>query len=90
VLEGVGKGSTALQTSILRHEKLVNAIGRADQPRMYLFDGDHKDDEKNVLRGTSSPVGGEPIKSNFLMRLEIENYLLWRKRLLQEFGRNSH
>jgi ABC-type transport system involved in cytochrome c biogenesis ATPase subunit len=56
VLEGVGKGTTALQTSILRYEKLLGAIGRGDQPRIYIFDGDRKDDEKGILRGTTSPA----------------------------------
>jgi AAA domain, putative AbiEii toxin, Type IV TA system len=76
VLEGVGKGTTALQTSILRYEKLLGAIGRGNQPRMYVFDGDRKNDEKGVLLGTASPVTGEPISAVFLPRLEVENYLL--------------
>ena len=76
VLEGVGKGSTALQTSILRYEKLLGAVGRADQSRMYIFDGDRKDDEKGVLRRTVSPISGAVISAGFLPRLEIENYLL--------------
>jgi hypothetical protein len=76
VLEGVGRGSTALQGSILRYEKLLGAIGRADHPRTYVFDGDRKDDEKGVLRGTTSPISGAQISAGFLPRLEIENYLL--------------
>jgi len=75
ILEGTGKGSTALQTSIMRYESLIHATGRGDQQRMYLFDADRKDDEKGVLKGTSN-LSGEPIKAEFLTRLEIENYLL--------------
>ena len=76
ILEGVGKGTTSLQTSILRYEKLLGAIGRGDQPRTYIFDGDRRNDEKDVLRGTTSPITGERIAAVFLPRLEIENYLL--------------
>jgi hypothetical protein len=65
-----------LQTSILRYEKLLGAIGRGDQPRAYVFDGDRKNDQKGILRGTKSPITGEPISAAFLPRLEIENYLL--------------
>ena len=76
VLDGVGKGSTAIQTSIFRYEKLLGAVGRGNQPRLYLLDGDRKDDEKGVLKGTRSPVTGEDVEVGFLPRLEIENYLL--------------
>ncbi len=76
VLEGAPKGSIALQTSILRYEKLLDAIGRADQPRTYVFDGDRMNDEKEILRGTNSPITGEHISVGFLPRTEIENYLL--------------
>jgi ABC-type transport system involved in cytochrome c biogenesis ATPase subunit len=76
ILEGVGKGTTALQTSILRYEKLLSAIGRADQPRVYVFDGDRRSGDKEVLRGTTNPNTGERISASFLPRLEIENYLL--------------
>ena len=76
VLDGVGKGSTAIQTSIFRHEKLLGAVGRGNQPRIYLLDGDRKGDEKGILKGTRSPITGEVVEVEFLPRLEIENYLL--------------
>jgi hypothetical protein len=76
VIEGVGKGSTAVQTSILRHEKLLSAVGRADQPRIYLLDGDRRDDEKAVIQGTRHPITHTGLTIGFLPRPEIENYLL--------------
>jgi ABC-type transport system involved in cytochrome c biogenesis ATPase subunit len=76
VIEGVGKGSTAAQTSISRQEKLLSAVGRADQPRLYLFDGDRKDDEKAVVKGTKHPAMLTDLRIEFLPRPEIENYLL--------------
>ncbi|MGB8583703.1 MAG: AAA family ATPase [Candidatus Sulfotelmatobacter sp.] len=76
ILEGIGKGSTGSQTSILRHEKLLSAIGRADQPRMYLLDGDRKDDERTVIQGTKHPTTLSSLTIKFLPRPEIENYLL--------------
>lgn len=75
-LEGVGEGARALQTSTFRYEKLLSAMGRTMQRRVYLFDGDRKNDEKNVLRKTISPATRDEISSLFLARLEIENYLL--------------
>jgi len=76
VLDGVGKGSTSIQTSIHRYEKLLAAVGRGNQPRIYLLDGDRRGDEKGVLKGTHSPVTGNVVEVEFLPRLEIENYLL--------------
>jgi len=76
VIEGIGKGSTAVQTSILRHEKLLSAVGRADQPRVYLLDGDRRDDEKKVIQGTRHPITHTALTIGFLPRPEIENYLL--------------
>jgi len=75
-IEGAPKGTTKLQNSILKYEKLLGAIGRGEQPRMYIFDRDRKADERAILRGTRSPVTGEPIAAEFLQRMEIENYLL--------------
>jgi hypothetical protein len=76
VLDGVGKGSTSIQTSIFRYEKLLSAVGRVNQPRIYLLDGDRRDDEKGVLKGTRSPITGDGVEVEFLPRLELENYLL--------------
>lgn len=76
VVEGVGKGSTSVQTSVLRQEKLLQAVGRNDQPRIYLFDGDRKDDEKVMIKGTRHPVNNTELRIEFLPRPEIENYLL--------------
>jgi len=76
ILDGIGKGSTSIQTAILRYEKLLNAIGRASQPHLYLLDGDRRGDEKTVIEGTTNPMTGVRITVQFLPRLEIENYLL--------------
>jgi ABC-type transport system involved in cytochrome c biogenesis ATPase subunit len=75
-IEGIGKGSTAVQTSILRHEKLLSAVGRTDQPRVYILDGDRRDDEKTVIQGTKHPKTLAGLAIKFLPRPEIENYLL--------------
>jgi predicted ATP-dependent endonuclease of OLD family len=76
VLEGAGRGARGVQTSIMRYEQLLSAVGRASLPRIYLLDGDRKTDEKALLEGTKSPVTGESIVARFLLRSEIENYLL--------------
>jgi energy-coupling factor transporter ATP-binding protein EcfA2 len=74
VMEGAGEGARALQTAVLRFEKLLDAIGRARQPRLYLFDGDKSLEEQNLLSGTRFGEATAPVA--FLPRLEIENYLL--------------
>jgi len=76
ILEGVGRGSTALQTSIHRYERLLSAIGRSDQSRIYLFDSDRRDDEQSTLAGTKNPATLGTLTIRFLARLELENYLL--------------
>jgi predicted ATP-dependent endonuclease of OLD family len=76
ILEGSGRGSTGLQVSILRYEKLLRAVGRGNQPRIYVLDGDRRGDEKAVLEGTKNPITGQEVPVRFLPRLEIENYLL--------------
>ncbi|HEY1940345.1 MAG TPA: AAA family ATPase [Candidatus Angelobacter sp.] len=74
VMEGAGEGCRALQTAVLRFEKLLDAIGRAKQPRLYLFDGDKTSEDQELIRGTRFGTATVPIA--FLPRLEIENYLL--------------
>ncbi len=76
LLEGAPRGSRALQTSILRREKLLAAVAGRDQPRVYVLDGDRKDDEKRFLAGTKNPDTLRELPIRFLPRLEIENYLL--------------
>jgi AAA domain, putative AbiEii toxin, Type IV TA system len=76
VLEGAGKGAKALQTSIFRYEKLLSAVGRSSQPRIYLFDGDRKPEEKTQLEKTKHPDTATGLSIGFLSMLEIENYLL--------------
>lgn len=75
-MDGDGKArGTSAQTSILFFEKFVKELGRTSLPRIYLFDGDCREDARRVLRET-------PILSNagatveFLPRCELENYLL--------------
>lgn len=74
VMEGAGDGARALQTAVLRFEKLLDAIGRAKQKRIYLFDGDKSGDDRKLLSGTTASNVAAKIK--FLRRLELENYLL--------------
>jgi energy-coupling factor transporter ATP-binding protein EcfA2 len=74
VMEGAGNGALALQTAVLRFEKLLDAIGRAKQPRIYLFDGDKSPEDQKLLAGTKYAELEAPIA--FLARSEIENYLL--------------
>ncbi len=74
-----GAGSTKerkLQGYILRFERLLDAVGRARQPRLYVFDGDHSPDAKNTLAGTKKPDIKNSVAVAFLDRKEIENYLL--------------
>jgi energy-coupling factor transporter ATP-binding protein EcfA2 len=75
-IDGINDSAREIQTKILRFEKLLGALGRAKMPRLYLLDGDRKPEDVTLLRGTRSPVTGEPIKVKFLHRTEIENYLL--------------
>ncbi|HET8892273.1 MAG TPA: AAA family ATPase [Candidatus Angelobacter sp.] len=75
VMEGAGEGARALQTAVLRFEKLLDAIGRAKQPRVYLFDGDKSQEDQSLLQGTTYSDSTVPIV--FLPRNEIENYLLY-------------
>ena len=75
-LGGVGDGAKVLQTAILRYEQLLCSLGRSDMPRIYVFDGDKKPEDENLLKGTKNLATGEHIKSAFLPRLELENYLL--------------
>jgi hypothetical protein len=65
-----------IQTKILRFEKLLEALGRANMPRLYLLDGDRKPDDVALLSKTKNPLTGQALKVKFLPKTEIENYLL--------------
>jgi hypothetical protein len=75
-IDGVDDRALEIQTKILRFEKLLEALGRAKMPRMYLLDGDREPDDVALLAGTNNPVTGERVNVKFLPRTEIENYLL--------------
>jgi len=74
-LDGVSEDVDTTQTAIIRLEKWVGAVGRQNQPRTYLFDGDREQHQER-LAAMRSPTTGEPISLAFLPRCEIENYLL--------------
>lgn len=70
------KKGIAKQTIILKHEKMLEQIGRATIPRVYLRDGDAAPDDKKLLIGTRIPSSGGELKIRFLPKAEIEDYLL--------------
>lgn len=75
-LDGVNDTAREIQTKILKFEKLLEAVGRAKMPRLYLLDGDREPDDIALLAGTRNPVTDEPVAVTFLPRTELENYLL--------------
>lgn len=64
------------QTPLLRYENMLQALGRAELRRIYLFDGDCDGEARTLLTGTRSPATGRELNVRFLPRREIENYLL--------------
>jgi hypothetical protein len=62
------------ESSLLHYERLLSQLGRSSLPRVYLFDGDCEQDERNVLRNMPGLSAAAAI--GFLPRAEIENYLL--------------
>jgi hypothetical protein len=66
---------TGSQARILMYERLLSAVGRANQPRLYVFDGDHGEDEQWAAQKMRTPDGNS-LHLFFMPVLEIENYLL--------------
>lgn len=76
-MEGGGRAKARkLQTSVLHYEQLLEELGRAALPRLYLFDGDMSDQDQTLLRKTTPRRGQEPVSLRFLPVAEIEDYLL--------------
>jgi energy-coupling factor transporter ATP-binding protein EcfA2 len=75
--DGAGRvrGKTR-QTSILYYERMLTELGRANLPRIYLFDGDHSAEDRALLQGTKNLATGQQVQVRFLTRCELENYLL--------------
>ncbi len=75
--DGAGRvrGKTR-QTSILYYERMLTELGRANLPRIYLFDGDYCAEDKTLLQGTKNLATGQQVQVRFLRRCELENYLL--------------
>lgn len=75
--DGAGRvrGKTR-QTSILYYERMLTELGRANLPRIYLFDGDYCAEDKALLQGTKNLATGQQVQVRFLTRCELENYLL--------------
>jgi hypothetical protein len=75
-IDGMNDSAREIQTKILRFEKLLEALGRASMPRLYLLDGDRKPEDVALLGKTKNPSTGQALNVKFLPRTEIENYLM--------------
>lgn len=76
-MDGEGRlRGTSQQTSLIYFEKFLTELGNSLLPRMYLFDGDCREDDRQVLRNTPALASNESARIGFLPRCEIENYLL--------------
>jgi hypothetical protein len=75
-IDGINDSAREIQTKILRFEKLLEALGRAKMPRLYLLDGDRNPEDVVLLSRTKNPQAGQALNVKFLARTEIENYLL--------------
>jgi len=69
------KGSGDLHTVTRQSEELLTALRKEAIRRVYLFDGD-KTPQKEYIQKIKNPHSGETIPIAFLMRTEIEDYLL--------------
>lgn len=67
--------SSKNQKSLINFEKLIDQLGKVAIPRIYLFDGDCKEDER-LIRDMPYIQGRPGLSVRFLQRREIENYLL--------------
>lgn len=75
-MDGVPGDVRSLQLAVHRYEKLISALSRAKQPRIYLFDGDRSPEDTNQLSAMRDASGKQAVPVKFLPRTEIENYLL--------------
>jgi ABC-type Na+ transport system ATPase subunit NatA len=73
--EGKLRG-TSKQTSLLFFERFLDELGNSSLPRMYLFDGDCNDADRQLLDRTPAIAGKQSVCVKFLPVAEIENYLL--------------
>jgi hypothetical protein len=75
-LEGTPATTRDLQNAIIRYEKLIAAVSRKQLRRIYLLDGDRSPTDKELLKKMRNAEGTESVPIRFLLRPEIENYLL--------------
>ncbi len=69
------KGSGNPHTITRQSEDLLTALHKDEMPRLYLFDGDKKPN-KDYFQKIKNTRTGREIPISFLLRTEIENYLL--------------
>lgn len=75
-MEGVPGDTRSLQIAVQKYEKLLKTLSHAQQPHVYLFDGDRTPEDVKLLAGMRDATGKEAVPVKFLPRTEIENYLL--------------
>lgn len=88
-MEGVPGDLRSLQLAVHKQERIISAISAVQQRRLYLFDGDRTQTDRDQLIAMRDGTGESNIPIKFLPRTEIENYLLEPKaicRALQEEG----
>jgi len=84
--EGKLRGSVK-QRSVINFEKLLEQLGKAAVPRLYLFDGDCELDDARLIRETPYLAERQNLSLRFLRQREIENYLLVPEAILGAFQR---
>jgi AAA domain, putative AbiEii toxin, Type IV TA system len=76
-MDGEGKlRGSAKQTPLLFFEKFLKELGKTSLPRIYLFDGDCDEQDRQVVQTTPIVAENNNASIQFLPRCEIENYLL--------------
>jgi len=76
-MDGEGKlRGSAKQTPLLFFEKFLRQLGKSTLQRIYLFDGDCDEHEREMVRITPIVAESDTAAIEFLPRCEIENYLL--------------
>ncbi|MGD0401619.1 MAG: AAA family ATPase [Candidatus Acidiferrales bacterium] len=76
-MDGEGKlRGSAKQTPLLFFEKFLKELGKTSLPRIYLFDGDANEQDKQVVQSTPIIAESNSASIAFLPRCELENYLV--------------
>jgi energy-coupling factor transporter ATP-binding protein EcfA2 len=73
--EGRLRGS-AKQTPLLFFEKFLKELGKTSLPRIYFFDGDCNEQDRQVVQSTPIVAESDSASIVFLPRCELENYLI--------------